>query len=130
MSSMICPSCNSPRIPRVLVPERTLFSAPTSRATVCISPRPRLTDSSCLETVSKEACKRVCKVFSSFSSTVWRICSKRCSFDSCKACSRWSVLSLLWRRFSFISCLTWVRPWCNSIRTSCKRSLIATSRFF
>ena len=34
MSSMICPSCNSPRIPRVLVPERTLLRAPTSRATV------------------------------------------------------------------------------------------------
>ena len=103
ISSMICPSCNSPRIPRVLVPDKTLLSAPTSRATVCISPRPRLTDSNCLDTVSKEACKRVCKVFSNFSSTVWRICSKRCSFDSCKAWRRWSVLSLVWRRFSFIS---------------------------
>ena len=56
--------------PRVFVFERTLLRLPTSLATFFISPKPWLTDSNCLETVSKEACKRVCKVCSSFSSTV------------------------------------------------------------
>ena len=95
ISSIICPNCNSPRIPRVFVLESTLFKVPTSWATVFISPKPWLTDSNCFETVSKEAFKRFCKVCSSFSSTVWRISSKRFSLDACISLTEFVKLRLM-----------------------------------
>ena len=127
MSSMIWPSCNSPIIPRVLVLERTLLRVPTSRATVCISPSPLLTDSNCFETVSKEVCKRCCKVFSNFSSTVWRICSSRTSLDSWIWRMRSSVLSRFLVKCSFISARRAVVCWWISTRISVKRSVRAIS---
>ena len=130
ISSIIWPSCNSPRIPRVLVLERTLFSVPTSRATLCISPRPRLTDSNCLETVSKEVWRRVWSVFSSFSSTVCRICSRRVSLDSWICRIRSSVLSRFLVRLSLISKRSSVKLRCKSVLTSLKRSPRANSSSF
>ena len=127
ISSIIWPSWSSPIIPRVLVLERTLLRLPTSLATVCISPRPLLTDSNCLETVSKEVWRRLCKVFSNFSSTVWRICSNRKSLEAWICCIRSSVLSRFLVKFSASSARKAVVCWCISVRNSIRRSLIAIS---
>ena len=40
ISCRMPPSCTSPRMPRVLTPDSTRLSPPTSAARVCISPRP------------------------------------------------------------------------------------------
>ena len=75
ISCKIAPSCTSPSMPRVLTPESTRFSPPTSAARVCISPRPLYTCSSWALTVRKESEMRFCRVSCSFSSTVPRISS-------------------------------------------------------
>ena len=75
ISRRMPPSCTSPRMPRVLTPDSTRLSPPTSAASVCISPRPLYTCSSCWLTARKESEMRFCSVVCSFSSTVPRISS-------------------------------------------------------
>ena len=84
-------SCTSPKMPRVLTLVSTRFSEPTSRASVCISPRPLCTCSSRSATCLKLSPRRCSSVACSFSSTVARICSSFFSLPSCNAPSRVST---------------------------------------
>ena len=82
ISSRMAPNWISPRIPRVLTPDRTFFSPPTSPARLCISPSPRYTCSSCSLTVRNDSVMRFSSAVCSFSSTVPRISSSLIRFSS------------------------------------------------
>ena len=112
-------SCISPKMPRVLGLLSTRLRAPTSRARVCISPRPLCTCSSRSATCVKLSPRRCCSVACSFSSTVARICSSFFSLPSCSAFRRCSTAARisLWRR-SLVS----------PSRRSCSASVSLTRR--
>lgn len=76
----------SPMLPRVFTLLRTRFKPPTSCASVCISPSPFCTLSSCSVTSRNDWPIRSLSVFCNFSSTVRRISS-----------NRFSVLATSWR---------------------------------
>lgn len=69
----------SPMLPRVFTLLRTRFKPPTSCASVCISPSPFCTLSSCSVTSRNDWPIRSFSVFCNFSSTVRRISSNRFS---------------------------------------------------
>ena len=94
-------SCISPMFPRVFTLLSTRFRPPTSCASVCISPKPFCTLSSCSVTRRKDWPMRSFSVFCNFSSTVTRISSRRFSVlaTSRRCCSsrlanfsRWRLL--------------------------------------
>ena len=85
ISSRIAPSWISPRMPRVLTPESTCFSPPTSAARLCISPKPLYTCSSWSLTALKLSVTRFCSASCNCSSTVWRISSSFWAFCACMA---------------------------------------------
>ena len=116
ISSRMAPSWISPRMPRVLTPESTCFSPPTSAARFCISPSPLYTCSSWSFTALKLSVTRFCRASCSCSSTVWRISSSFFAFSACRAVmfsarvlrsssSFWVLAaSRLWSRWVRICC--------------------------
>ena len=82
MSSRRACNWTSPQVPRDFTLVRTRLKSPTSSASCFISPRPWLTESMLLRTVSKASPRRFSRVPWSFSSTVSRIWSSFFSLPS------------------------------------------------
>lgn len=71
VSSNSARSCTSPHTPLVLTLPNSFFRSVTLSANCRISPKPRCTSANCRFTTEKDSERRP----SSFSDTVWRICS-------------------------------------------------------
>ena len=92
----------SPYVPRSFTLVNAFLRDFASAARAFISPSPWPTLSSCLLTISNDWDKRVSRVFCSFSSTTFCICSNLFSLLSCKAFMLTSKVVLIFSIFSIL----------------------------
>jgi hypothetical protein len=114
-------------MPRLFTFVSTRLSEPTSRASVCISPRPLCTCSSRSATCLKLSPSRCSSVACSFSSTVARICSSLASLPCCNWVSRPSTA---WRTSARRSALDSLSAFSCSVNVTdrrCSASLVAAA---